>query len=99
MTFVRNPYTFRQAYQNDILPKISTEDKIVTVLPSFAEVTYYRNRFGLKNDLIVLPEGLVQFSGKSLLDAYVNNGMVIIDQAPNKGYFELRPGPSVQRTE
>ena len=95
MTIVRNPYTFRQIYQNEILPKISSEDKIVTVLPSFAEVTYYRNRFGLKNDLIVLPEGLVQFSGKSLLDAYVENGQVLIDQAPEKDYFELRPGPSL----
>ena len=99
MTFMRNPYTFRQAYQNNILPKISSEDKIVTVLPSFAEVTYYRNRFSLKNDLIVLPEGLVQSSGKSLLDSYVENGDVTIEEAPSGSYFELRPGPSVQRME
>src|SRR3990167_5787474 len=70
LTFKRYPYTFRQAYQQEILPQISSQDKIVTILPSFAEIAYYRQRFGIKNDLIVLPEGLVQFSGKSLLDAY-----------------------------
>ena len=95
LTFGRYPYTFRQLYQNDILPKISSEDKIVTVLPSFAEVTYYRQHFGIKNDLVVLPEGLVQFSGKSLLDAYVENQIVTIDEAPSGNYFELRPGPSL----
>ncbi|KKS04239.1 hypothetical protein A2W45_01820 [Candidatus Curtissbacteria bacterium RIFCSPHIGHO2_12_41_11] len=95
LTFSRYPYTFRQAYQQKILPKISSQDKIVTVLPSFAEVAYYRQRFGIKNDLIVLPEGLVQFSGKSLLDAYVENQIVTIDEAPSGNYFELRPGPSL----
>jgi uncharacterized membrane protein len=99
LTFSEYPYSFRQVYAQDILPKIKSDDKLVTVLPSFAEVLYYRNRFDLKNELIILPEGLVQFSGKSLLDAYVANGVVKIDEAPAGRYFELRPGPSVQRTE
>lgn len=94
-TFGKNPQTFRQAYQQKVLPSINGNDKIVTVLPSFAEVMYYRNRMNLPNELIVLPEGLVQFSGKSLLDIYVENGKVKIDNAPDGPYFELRPGPSI----
>lgn len=95
-TITRNPYTFRQAYQENVIGKIRVDDSIVTVLPSFAEVLYYRNRFGLSNKLVVLPEGLVQFSGKSLLDAYAENGAVTIDAAPAGRYFELRPGPEVE---
>lgn len=93
--FSHTPHTFRDEYQAKILPQIKNNDKIVTVLPSFAEALYYRNRFDLKNDLIVLPEGLVQFSGKSLLDAYVKNGTVTIAEAPTRNYFELKPGPTV----
>jgi uncharacterized membrane protein len=95
LTSFKYPYSFRQVYAQDILPKIKPDDKLVTVLPSFAEVLYYRNRFDLKNELIILPGGLVQFSGKSLLDAYVANGVVKIDEAPAGRYFELRPGPSL----
>lgn len=93
--FSRTTYTFREEYQTKIFPQIKNDDRIVTVLPSFAEALYYRNRSGLKNDLIVLPEGLVQFSGKSLLDAYVANGTVKIANRPESGYFELKPGPTV----
>ncbi|OGD92612.1 hypothetical protein A2697_00425 [Candidatus Curtissbacteria bacterium RIFCSPHIGHO2_01_FULL_41_44] len=99
LTFNRSPYTFREAYREKVLGKIKATDKIVTVLPSFAEVLYYRNRNNLNNELIVLPEGLVQFSGKSLLDAYNANGKVKIDKAPNGRYFELRPGPSIVKIE
>lgn len=95
ITFSGNPTTFKQKYLGEILPKIKPEDKIVTVLPSFAEVLYYRNYFKLKNEVIVLPEGLVQFSGKSLLDAYVANGVVRIGDAPKGRYFEMTPGPSL----
>ncbi len=96
MTFLRSPATFRQVYATEILPKIKPDDKIVTVLPSFAEVLYYRNRNNLKNELVVLPEGLVQFSGKSLLDAYAANGVVKISEDVGNRYFELTPGPSVK---
>ncbi len=71
----RYPQTFKQVYETEVVSQIKPEDKIVTVLPSFAEVLYYRNYFGLKNELIVLPEGLVQFSGKSLLDAMRKMGL------------------------
>lgn len=94
LNFSRYPETFKQIYQENIIGKIQPTDKIVTILPSFAEVLYYRNYFGLRNEIIVLPEGLVQFSGKSLLDSYVTNGVVKIQDRPSGGYFELSPGPT-----
>lgn len=95
-TFSKHPYSFREAYQEKILARIVSSDKIVTFLPSFAEVLYYKNRNFLKNDLIVSPEGLVQFSGKSLLDAYVANGTVTIDVAPKTRYFNTDQGKKVE---
>ncbi len=93
-TFMRYPHSFKQVYEQDVSPEIKKGDAIVTVLPSFAEVLYYRNRNSLENDLIVSSEGLVQFSGKSLLDAYVENGVVTIEEAPDRKYFEMRRGDS-----
>lgn len=91
ITWNKFPPTFKQVYETGVIPNIGREDKLVTVLPSFAEVLYYRNYFGLKNDIIVLPEGLVQSSGKSLLDTYSKNGVVTISNAPiGERYFELR---------
>ncbi len=87
--FTRSPYSFREEYRNNVAGKINKSDDIVTILPSFAEVMYYRNRNGLENNLIVLDEGLVQFSGKSLLDAYVANGDVLIGTSTTNN-FELR---------
>src|SRR3990167_5781749 len=95
-TIQRYPYGFKQVYEEKILGDVKPDDKLVTVLPSFAEVLYYRNRFGLKNELVVLSEGLVQFSGKSLLDAYETKGTVKIDDYPKGRYYELRPGPSIE---
>lgn len=94
-TFSKQPRSFREAYRENILPQIVPSDKIVTVLPSFAEVLYYKKMNNLKNDLIVLPEGLVQFSGKSLLDAYVLNKTVVIDAAPKTRYFNTDQGQKV----
>lgn len=95
LTFTKAPYSFREAYREKIIGQIGVNDKIVTVLPSFAEVLYYRNRLGLINNLVVSPEGLVQFSGKSLLDAYVANGTVTISEDIDGRYFELRPGQMI----
>lgn len=97
LSFGRYPYTFRQVYQEKVLPGIGKNDKLVTVLPSFAEVFYYRSRFGLDNELLVLPEGIVTFSGKSLLDAYVAKGVVKIGEKPTGRYFEMRPGPTAKK--
>lgn len=99
LSFIRYPTTFKQVYANGVVPQIREQDKLVTVLPSFAEVLYYRNRNGLTNELVVLPEGLVQFSGKSLLDAYERMRTVKIAPRPESRYFELRPGPSIVKVE
>lgn len=98
LTFSRYTYGFKQVYEEQIAGKIGNEP-LVTVLPSFAEVLYYRNRFGIENELIILPEGLVQFSGKSLLDAYEANGVVKVGKAPDGGYAELRPGPTINKVQ
>lgn len=97
-TFFRYPYTFRQAYEDKIVGQIKEGDKIVTILPSFAEVFYYRNYFNLEeHSLIVRPEGLVQSSGKSLLDAYVKNGTVTISENISGPYFEASTGPTITK--
>jgi len=95
-TFFSYPSNFKQVYSGQIIPNLDESDKIVTVLPSFAEVLYYRNRNGIKNEMIVLTEGLVQSSGKSLLDAYAANKVVTIGQMPAGRYWDLGPGPSVE---
>ncbi|MCR4324661.1 MAG: glycosyltransferase family 39 protein [Candidatus Curtissbacteria bacterium] len=96
LTLSRYPLTFKQIYAQEVVPQIQQGDKIVTVLPSFAEVLYYRNRNGLTNELVVLSVGLVQFSGKSLLDAYVANGVVKIQENVEEPYFYLSPGPKIE---
>src|SRR3989344_3225682 len=41
LTFQKYPTTFKQVYKNSVGPQISIINKILTVLPSFAEVLYY----------------------------------------------------------
>lgn len=94
-TFTSQPRGFREEYQDKVIGKIASTDTIVTVLPSFAEVTYYRDRYNLTNKLVVLPEGLVQFSGKSLLDTYVLNGSVTLSSKINTKAYLMTPGPTV----
>lgn len=96
LTFVRSPYTFREVYDEEVLSAISPSDKIVTILPSFAEVYYYKSRNGLENEFLVLNQGLVQSSGKSLLDAYVANGRVKVVDSVSGSYFEFRPGQKIK---
>ena len=67
-------------------------DTIFTFLPSFAEVAYY-NKDQLK--IIVSEEGLVQFSGKSLLDALVQQGRAEIGKPPSGRFWLVEPGPKV----
>lgn len=87
----RTTYSMREAMQK--IKNKDSADTIVTFLPSFAEVVYY-NRLGLK--ILVSSEGLVQFSGKSLLDAYIRHGKTkIIDNFPEKPYWLIQPGPKV----
>lgn len=95
-TFSSQPKTFREIYQNEVLGKIRPNDTIVTVLPAFGEVIYYRDYFGLQNPIRVLPEGLVQFSGKSLLDTYSEDKIVTIEEAPQGRYFFFDQGPKLE---
>lgn len=90
-TFFSSPPSFREVYKNEIVEKIAADDRIVTVLPSFAEVVYYRDRNGIGNPITVLPEGLVQFSGKALLDTYVENGLVTLEATPSGRIFQMTP--------
>lgn len=67
---------------------------VYTVLPSFAEVMYYT---APHDEIIVTPEGLVQFSGKSLLDAYVRLGLTTIEEPPTSApYWFLSPDKKVE---
>ena len=96
LTFTSEPYSFREAYREKIVGKINQSDSIVTILPSFAEVIYYRDRNNIKNPIIVLNEGLVQFSGKSLLDTYSADKIVTVGELPNGSYFDAERNDSGQ---
>jgi len=70
----------------------SEEAPVFTYLPSFAEVYYYT---GQRAPVKVSPLGLVQFSGKSLLDKHVEKGLVeIIDPVEGQAYWEFDQGPT-----
>ena len=64
---------------------------LVTLLPSFAEVMFYnRGQF----PVLVLEEGIVQSSGKALLDAYVRMNLVVVGKVPkDQFYWFIKPGP------
>ncbi|MDO8487199.1 MAG: glycosyltransferase family 39 protein [Candidatus Curtissbacteria bacterium] len=98
-TFFSSPYSFREVYRDKVVPQITPGDTIVTVLPSFAEVTYYRNRSGITNNIVVLPEGLIQFSGKALLDTMAQDKSVTIEATPSGRIFQMTPGPSLNVRE
>jgi hypothetical protein len=70
----------------------SSSDIIFTFLPSFAEVAYY-NKGQLK--IIVSKTGLVQFSGKSLLDIFVSQNRAEIGDSPSQRYWQVEPGPTI----
>ncbi len=95
-TFASQPRDFRDEFNEKIVRKISNNDTIVTVLPSFAEVIYYKERNNLSNRLVVLPEGLVQFSGKSLLDTYVLDSKVSLSDNIGGKVFLMSPGPTTE---
>lgn len=96
LTFASQPRGFREQYSENVVSKIKSSDTIVTVLPSFAEVIYYKERNNLTNKLVVLPEGLVQFSGKSLLDTYVLDGKVTLSDDIGGKVFLMTPGPTTE---
>lgn len=86
--FQRYPYTMREEIDKVMAEKPA---KIVTVLPAFAEVMYYTKD---RVEVQVLPVGIVQFSGKSLLDAFVRVGRVKIEEPGEvESYWLIEPGP------
>ncbi|MBT3249434.1 MAG: hypothetical protein HN846_03075 [Candidatus Pacebacteria bacterium] len=92
--FDRFPRSMREelgaAFEAEQAP--SEEAPIFTYLPSFAEVYYYTYQ---QAPVKVVPLGLVRFSGKSLLDKYVEKGLVeIVEPAEGQVYWELEKGPT-----
>ena len=93
--FAQYPHTMREEVIKLYQTKKPGSEPVYTVLPSFAEVVYY---VGDNDQVKVLPEGIIQFSGKSLLDAYVRLGKTEIVQ-PNPPYWSLVPGPKMTHVE
>jgi len=92
--FARFPRSMREelgaAFASENAP--SEEAPVFTYLPSFAEVYFYT---GQRAPVKVSPLGLVQFSGKSLLDKHVEKGLVeIVDPAEDQTYWEFDQGPT-----
>lgn len=87
------PRTMRDATRELYNIKTPTNGPVYTVLPAFAEVMYYT---APHDEIIVSPEGLIQFSGKSLLDAYVRLGLTTIQEPPPTGYYFLTPDKQVE---
>jgi len=82
--FTSYPRSMREATAELYQTKVEGDAPVYTVLPSFAEVMYYTSPH---DQVVVLPEGLVQFSGKSLLDAYVRLGYTTIEEAPTDSSY------------
>jgi uncharacterized membrane protein len=87
--FSQYPRSMREEVAKMYETKKPGDGPVYTVLPSFAEVVYY---VGDQDQIKVLSEGLIQFSGKSLLDAYVRLGKTMIVD-PEPPYWFLEPGP------
>lgn len=92
--FRQYPRSMREAVVELYQTKKPGDGPVYTVLPAFAEVMYYASDH---DQVIVKSEGLVQFSGLSLLDAYVRLGYTKIeDPEPGKPYYFLTPEKTVQ---
>jgi hypothetical protein len=79
---------------NELKDPSLNDDPVYSVLPAFAEVMHYASP---DHEIIITPEGLVQFSGKSLLDAYVRLGYTRIEEPPTSApYFFLTPNKQVE---
>jgi uncharacterized membrane protein len=89
--FTKHPFSMREIFSL-IHDQSSSSDIIFTFLPSFAEVAYY-NKGQLK--IIVSKTGLVQFSGKSLLDIFVSQNRAEIGDSPSQRYWQVEPGPTI----
>lgn len=90
--FRQYPRSMRETVSELYQIKTPGDSPVFTVLPAFAEVLYY---VGDQDQILVTPEGLIQFSGKSLLDAYVRLGIVKIVEPLEGRYFFLTPDKQV----
>lgn len=92
LSFGRFPHSMREEMEKVFRETPESQDfKLVTVLPSFAEVMYYNKN---RKEVQVLPLGLVQFSGKSLLDAFERQGRVrVAEVGEDEVYWLIEPGP------
>lgn len=90
LNFAQFPYSMREEIDK-VFADPRKKELLVTVLPSFAEVMYYdHGRLSVQ----VLSEGIVQFSGKALLDELVQLGRVTIAAPdPKISYWFIQPGP------
>lgn len=92
--FTNYPRSLREAIAEMYTSKVPGDGPIYTVLPAFAEVLYYVHD---RDRIIVTPVGLVQFSGKSLLDAYVRLGRITIAEPPDsEPYWYISPDKSAR---
>jgi len=84
--FNYSPYSMREEMAK--IKAASKDDNyaIQTYLPAFAEVEYYD---ALQHQLWVSEEGLVHFSGQSLLDKYVEKGLVKIGTPQGVDYWVI----------
>jgi len=92
----QHPRSMREASNelNLLKPPGDNLEPVYTVLPAFAEVMYYT---APNHQVLVTSEGLVQFSGKSLLDAYVRLGYTqIVDPPTTESYWFLTPDKQVE---
>jgi uncharacterized membrane protein len=94
LIFAQFPRTMREelatAFASQQVPTETVP--VFTYLPSFAEVYFYT---GQKAPVKVVPVGLVQFSGRSLLDKYEEKGLVeIVEPTAGQSYWEFSPGPT-----
>jgi mannosyltransferase len=92
----QHPRSMREAtiQLNELKDPSLNDDPVYSVLPAFAEVMHYASP---DHEIIITPEGLVQFSGKSLLDAYVRLGYTRIEEPPTSApYFFLTPNKQVE---
>jgi mannosyltransferase len=92
--FAQYPRSMRETTTELYEIKKPGDGPVYTVLPSFAEVMYYT---APHDQIIVKSEGLVQFSGLSLLNAYVRLGYTKIGEPePGTSYYFLTPEKTVE---
>ncbi len=100
LTLSRNTRQLFKPVLAEIHAQARPGDVIYTVLPSFAEVVYYNQYDGAPLPVKVLPRGLQQASGKALLDTYVRNNYLTLEDLPPFGrYWYLEPGPTFRLVE